>query len=122
MGQACGMENTAELSAENGVGNTGLRKAGCTDNGTAGPPEGVPLCVRVVTAVRQAVIKAELDSCAYDVGFRELLKGGVQAQTAPAHAPSRGQRPQALEGLDEFGTTVWISRVIERIHSDKNVI
>ena len=38
-----------------------------------------------------------------------------------ADALRRRKRRQALEGCDELGTTIGISRVIERIHADEDV-
>ena len=85
-------------------------------------PQGRPCGVRVVAAVRQAVVETKREPLPDDLGLGQRDAAARESGSVRAFTPARGgQRRQPLERRDEFGTAIGIAGVIERIDADEDV-
>src|SRR3989442_5636058 len=74
----------------------------------------------VITAERQAVIEAELEPAADDVGLGQLNKRRVNSKARSVHARAGGDFGKRLERPHELGTAVRIAGGIEGIHTHED--
>jgi len=72
--------------------------------------------------MRQGEIYPELSSFAHDIGLSHLNQRSANRNVrAIFHARFGGQTRHFFERPDKFWPTVWISRIVERIHADEDV-
>src|SRR5687767_9991885 len=96
------------------VGCTSFCKTGRSQPATVAVAARSAIGRRIVTAVREAVIKTERQAEANDVGLRQLNERRVDRQRPPLDSSLGSQAGQLFEGADEFGPAVRVARVIKR--------
>src|SRR5438132_754601 len=109
------------LSAEYGVGHTGLGESGRTKCATVTAPAWAPLRIRVIAAVGEPVVESQRPPFSDDVGLGEHLKRRVNPECAALNTFCGGERRQLLERRNVFGPAVGIAGVVERVHADEDV-
>src|SRR5262245_41421752 len=111
-----------QSSAESGILDTGFGKAVGTKNTTVAASTGVTGRIGIVAAVCQAVVEAESGATSDDVAFGDQLQRCVYPKPLTVDAASGRERRQLLECCDELRPAVGIARVIQRVHTDKDVV
>src|SRR3546814_13503506 len=77
-----------------------------------------PFRRRVVARPAHPRVHAEPRRFGGDVGLGHMLERGVDAEFDALVAVARRQRRKIFDAGDEFGATVGIARIVERIDSD----
>src|SRR5262245_42246414 len=77
---------------------------------------------RIVATVRQPVVEAERRATADDLCLRHRYQRRLDAEAAALDASLRRERRGPLEGLDELGTAIGVTRIVERIDADEDVV
>jgi hypothetical protein len=103
------------------IGNADLCKSGCTEGAAVTSLAGSTVWVWVITAMRQTVIEAEVQSLSNYLGLGKRLQWRMHSKSRTLHTLCRCQRREALKGGNELRTTIWIARVVQCIHAYENV-
>src|SRR5205814_2325879 len=101
----------SSLSDEYRIGHTCLREPCCTKRATVAVAARPSLCVRVVAAVRQAVIEAESKPFLDDLGLGQHLQRCVDPECISLHTFCGRERRETFKRGDVFGPAVRVAGV-----------
>src|SRR5690348_15399846 len=83
---------------------------------------GAALPIRIIAAMREPEVHAELSGKAHDIGFAERHQRGVTLDMRAAVEAGVGRQIRhAFVSLDELGAAIRVAGVIQRVHADENI-
>ena len=77
---------------------------------------------RVVATMRQTIIEAERHTTTDDLCFRHENQRSANTKAVALRPRPSSQAGKGLERLDELGPAIGIARIVERVHSNENVM
>ena len=113
-----GVIETLGHECSTGSVSAGFEESLRTQQAAVAAPAWRAVGARIVAAVGEAVVEAELHSRGDDLRLRQAQQRREDAQSRAFHAGLRGERGQALERLEVLRAAVRIAGVVERVDAD----
>lgn len=104
------------------IGYVGFREAFCPEDAGVATTAGPVIRSRIVATVSQSKVYAKFYRLPDDIRLRHGLQWRLDPQDSRSvNSCLSGQVRHLLEGSDKLRTTIRIPRIVDGIHSDKNV-
>src|SRR5262245_56040366 len=112
----------AILAQEQRVGDTSFAESTRPQQAAIAAPARRAVLDRIVTAVGQAVVDAECEAAPDDVGLTEVDKWRLHAKPSAFDAGAGRKIRQALERGNELGPAIGVTRIVQGVDADDEVV
>ena len=109
-------------SISNGIYRTGFRKSFEPQLTRIAFATGNSARIRIVATVSQPVVDSQADTLSNDVSLGQRNQWRMNGQVLAFYTGFGGQVRHVLKGSNELGTAIRIPAVVDRIHTDKQII